>query len=136
MLMGHMLSTGAVLTIDGNVILAKSSKQKVNTRSSTETELIAIDDTLPLIQWTQMFLQCQGMETETIIKEDNKSTILMQNTKKSTGKRTRHLDIRYFYIKNLIDRNVIKVEYCSTQDMIGDYFTKPLQGSRFKIFKD
>jgi hypothetical protein len=44
---GH---TRAILSIGGNVVLSRSNKQKVNVRSSTEAELIAVDDTLPTIQ--------------------------------------------------------------------------------------
>jgi hypothetical protein len=51
---GH---TGAVLTIGDSVVLCKSNKQKVNTRSSTESELIAIDDTLPTVQWARLFMK-------------------------------------------------------------------------------
>ena len=79
-------------------VLFKSCKQKVNTRSSTEAELIAVDDILPMIQWTKMFLMEQGYDLKTEIKEDNKSTmLLMKNGRLSSGKRTKHLDVRYFY---------------------------------------
>jgi len=39
------------MTIGDNVVLS-TNKQKVNTRSSTEAELITVDDTLPTVQWT------------------------------------------------------------------------------------
>jgi len=61
----------------------------VNTRSSTETELIAVDDALPTIQWTKNFMAEQGYVLETEIREDNKSTmLLMNNGRLSSGKRT------------------------------------------------
>jgi hypothetical protein len=69
--------SGAVLMVGDNVVLTRSSKQKVNTRSSTEAEIIAIDDTLPTIQWAKSFLKDQGYDMDTVIKEDNKSTILL-----------------------------------------------------------
>jgi hypothetical protein len=129
--------SGAILITDGCALLAKSSKQKVNTRSSTETELIAVDDVLPTVQWTNSFMQEQGYDLETVIKEDNRSTILlMKNGKLSSGKRTEHLDIRYFYVKDLIKRGILKVEHCMSDDMIADFFTKPLQGKRFQILRD
>ncbi len=64
------------MTIGDNVVLS-TNKQKVNTRSSTEAELITVDDTLPTVQWTQLFMKDQGYDLETIIKEDNKSSILL-----------------------------------------------------------
>jgi sporulation protein YlmC with PRC-barrel domain len=109
----------------------------VNTRSSTETELIAVDDALPTIQWTKNFMAEQGYVLETEIREDNKSTVLlMKNGKLSSGKRTKHFDIRYFYVKDLIDRGIIKLSHCISENMLADFFTKPLQGKRFQFLRD
>jgi hypothetical protein len=47
--------SGSVLVTGECAVLFRSNKQKVNTRSSTETELIAVDDALPTIQWTMNF---------------------------------------------------------------------------------
>ncbi len=92
----------------GCSLLSKSNRHKVNTRSSTKAELIAVDDALPTIQLTKHFMMEQGYELNTIIKEDNCSMmLLMKNGQLSAGKRTKHLDIRYFYVKDLIDRGVI-----------------------------
>jgi hypothetical protein len=46
------------------------------------------------------------------------------------------LDIRYFYVQDLIRRGIVKIEHCRTEDMIADFFTKPLQGKRFKLLRD
>jgi hypothetical protein len=129
--------SGAVLVTGGCVVLSRSNKQKLNTRSSTEAELIAIDDALPTVQWTKSFMAEQGYDLETLIKEDNRSTmLLMKNGRLSSGKRTKHLDIRYFYVKDLIDRGIVRVDHCISDDMIADFFTKPLQGKRFQLFRD
>ncbi len=97
---GH---SGAVLMIGDSAVLSHSNKQKVNTRSSTEAELIAVDDNLPTIQWAKSFMMDQGYDLTTVIKEDNKSTmLLMKNGRLSAGKRRKHLDIRYFYAKDLL----------------------------------
>jgi hypothetical protein len=87
--------SGAVLVPGNFAVLFKSSKQKVNTRSSTETELIAVDDALSTIQWTKNFMKEQGYELNTENKEDIRSTmLLMKNGKLSSGKWTRHLDVK------------------------------------------
>jgi len=102
--------SGAVLVTGDCAVLFRSNKQKVNTRSSTEKGVIAIDDALPTNQWTKNFMAEQGYVLETEIGEDNKSTmLLMKNGKLSSGKRTKHFDIRYFYVKDLIDRGIIKL---------------------------
>jgi hypothetical protein len=124
--------SGAVLLSGYCAVLFRSNKQKFNTRSSTKSELIAVDDALPFIQWARNFMLDQGYDLETHVKEDNKSTLLlMKNGKLSSGKRTKHFDIRYYYVKDLIDRGVIKVSHCVSEDMVADFFTKPLQGKRF-----
>ena len=129
--------SGAVLVTGNSAVLFRSNKQKINTRSSTKTELIAVNDVLPIIQWTTNFMKAQGYHLDTEIKEDNKSTmLLMKNGKLSSGKRTKHFDIRYFYIKDLIDRGIINLSHCISDDMIADFFTKPIQGKRFQILRD
>jgi len=129
--------SGAILLAGNCAVLFRSNKQKVNTRSSAETELVAVDDALPTIQWTKKFMYDQGYDLEMVIKEDNQSTILlMKNGKLSSGKRTKHLDIRYFYVKDLIDRGVLSVGHCISDNMIANFFTRPLQGSRFKQLRD
>jgi hypothetical protein len=79
----------------------------------------------------------QGYNLETEIKEGNESTmILMKNGRLSSGKHTKHLDIRYFYVKDLIDRGIVKLSHCVSDEMLGDFFTKPVQGKRFQILRD
>ncbi len=129
--------SGAVLVTGNCAVLFRSKKQKVNTRSSTETELIAVDDALPTIQWTMNFMAEQGYILETEIKQDNKSTmLLMKNGRLSSGKHTKHFDIRYFYVKDLIDQGIIKLSHCISEDMLADFCTKPLQGKRFLFLRN
>jgi hypothetical protein len=52
--------------------LNTSTKQKINTQSSTETELVAADDFMPIILWTAYFLKAQGYgHQDTILYQDN-----------------------------------------------------------------
>ena len=53
----------------------------------------------------------------------------------STGKRSRHINIRYFYIKDCLDKGYLSIEHCGTDDMIADIMTKPLQGIKFRKFQ-
>jgi len=48
----------------------------------------------------------------------------------------RHLNIRYFFVVDKIRKQELTVKYCPTEEMIGDYFTKPLQGALFRKFRD
>ena len=53
----------------------------------------------------------------------------------SAGKRTRHLNIKYFFVTDAVKRQEVKIQYCATKNMIANYFTKPLQGEKFKRFR-
>ncbi len=114
-----------------------SRKQRLNTRSSTESEVVGVDDAATLILWTRLFLEAQGYTIDkNIVHQDNRTAILLEeNGRKSAGKRSRALNVRYFFMTDQVKKGHIQVVYCSTDDMVGDYFTKPLQGSRFRKFR-
>ena len=136
---GDMKShTGAVFTMGKGAIISSSTKQKVNSRSSTESELIGVDDKIAKVLWMKRFLEWQDFEVKlNIIYQDNTSSIkLEENGKESSGKRTRHFDIKHFYVTDWVGRDEVKIEYCSTDEMIADYQTKPVVGAKFKLFRD
>jgi hypothetical protein len=130
--------TGVCMSFGRGGALCKSLKQKINTRSSTETEVVSVDDGMPAMMWALHFLKAQGYPIKkNILYQDNKSAILMEtNGKRSCGKRTKHMDIRYFYIKDVIDRGDVQVEFCPTLQMVADFFSKPLQGQLFLTMRD
>jgi hypothetical protein len=129
--------SGAVMTYGQGAIMSMSKKQKLNTRSSTEAELVAVDDAMTLILWTKLFLQAQGYRIDkNILYQNNKSTILLaKNGKKSSTKRTRALNIRYFFVTDQVEKGDLEIEYCPTDEMVADYMTKPLVGAKFRKFK-
>ena len=129
--------TGATMTMGRGAIQSISRKQKLNTRSSTEAELVAVDDASVMILWTKLFLEEQGYDIEkNILYQDNKSAILLEmNGKKSSGKRTRAINIRYFFVTDQVEKGNMSIEYCPTDEMTGDFHTKPLQGEKFRNFR-
>ena len=62
--------------------------------------------------------------------------LLEKNGRRSPTKNTRHMEIRYFFITDHVKRNKMSIEYCPTDDMLGDYFTKPTQGLKFRRFQE
>ena len=93
---------------------------------------------MSLILRTHYFLEAQGyVVDDTIIYQDNKSAMLLeQNGRASSTQRTRHLNIRYFFVSDRIKKNEVHVQYCPSHNMLADYFTKPLQGATFRKFRD
>ena len=61
---------------------------------------------------------------------------LEANGKSSSGKHTRHFNIKYFYVTDLVKRGEAILEYCPTDKMTGDYMTKPLVGAKFTFFRN
>ena len=83
-------------------------------------------------------MDAQGYSSEnTIVYQDNKSSILLEkNGKASSSKRTRHINIRYYFVTDRINNGEIDIVYCPTKQMIADFFTKPLQGTAFTEFRN
>jgi hypothetical protein len=77
------------------------------------------------------------MRSRTILFQDNKSTILLQeNGKKSSGSRTRALNIRYFFLTDQVEKGNVKIVHCPTgEEMVADYLSKPLQGKTFTYLR-
>ena len=132
---GH---TGGGLTMGTGYPISASTKQKLNTRSSTESELVGVDDLMPSILWTRNFLEAQGYGVrENIILQDNKSAILLEkNGRASSSKRTKHINVRYFFVTDMIKKGKVSVEWTPTDDMVADFWTKPNQGSLFLKHRD
>ena len=124
-----MMGDGAITSL--------SRKQGMNTRSSTEAEVVATDEIVSLMIWTQLFLEVQGYPVkENVLYQDNKSTMLLEaNGWKSADNHSHHLNIRYFYINDEKAKGHIDIRYCPKDEMIGDYMTKPLQGVKFDNFQ-
>lgn len=132
---GH---TGAASSFGIGVIGTKSTKQKLNTKSSTESELVGASEYLPYCIWYLNFLKEQGYPLdENIILQDNESAIRMErNGRNSCTGNSRHIHIRFFFIKDRIKNKEVKVMYCPTEHMLADFYTKPIQGTLFNTFRD
>ncbi len=94
---GH---TGRGLTMGAGFLIIGSWKQKLNTRSLTGSKLVGVYDMMPLILWMRYFLIAQGYQVnDNVLYQDNRSAILLErNGKASSSKRTKHINIRYFFV--------------------------------------
>ena len=128
---GH---SGGGLSLGCGFIIASPTKQNLNTRSYTEAELVGDDDFMPEICWTRCFMKTQGYGVlDNVLFQDNRSSILLKkNRKASSRKRTKHINICYLFITNRFAKDDVSLLWCPTGDMIGDFITKPLQGSLFQ----
>eukprot|EP00957_Ditylum_brightwellii_P209777 15363210-Ditylum_brightwellii.AAC.1 len=74
---------------------------------------------MPQILWTRYFLEAQGIKVrDNVVYQDNQSSMRLEKYGKgSSGKRTRHINIRYFFATNRMAAGELTVEYCPTDTM-------------------
>ena len=127
-------TSGFISFFNYGPIMWFSKKQSVVALSSTEAEYIALCLGSKEIVWLRNILKELKLINEDkpiLIYEDNQATIMMAKSGSST-KRTKHIDIKYHFIKEQINNGVINLQYCETNSMIADLFTKPLQKIKFQ----
>jgi hypothetical protein len=123
--------TGGALTLGRGCPTVQTMKAKCTTRSSTIQELVAVDEMMSDILWTRLFMKEQGIKVrDNILYQDNKSAILLEkNGWVSSSKRTKHIEIRYYYVADRIANGDLTVVWCPTDKMI-------VQGKMFIKFRD
>ena len=117
--------------------MSYSWKQKINTKSSTEAELVGVDGSLGCILWARYFMMEQGFKMEaSLIYQDNMSVMLLEtNGKTNSSKWTNHIKVKYFFIKDKVDQGEVTIEHCPTGQMWSGINTKPKQGLLYCVFR-
>ena len=130
--------TGVLASLGRGAIYARSAAQKLNTTSSTEGEVVAGSEALAQALWTSSFLRHKGYAVKNaLLHQDNQAAIRMHtNGVMSRKRRSRHIDIRFFFIKDRVDAGDVEVTFCGTEGMVADFLSKPLQGGIFRKFRD
>ena len=126
--------TGSTITLgDAGPVCSKSSKQHIVTKSSTEAELVGLSDSANESFHMRNFIVAQGHESGPVtLYEDNLNCMALVKRGRSNSERTRHVSIRYFWVKERIDNGELVVEHLRTELMHANILTKPLQGSQFR----
>ena len=109
-------------------------EDKVNTRSSTETEMVSVVTYMPEVLWSLYFIQAQGYEFKyTEIHQNNFSEQMLEtNGKFSSSRKTKNIKEKFFFIKDKVDSEEVKIVDCQAGVMWADVLTKPLQGTEFR----
>ena len=128
--------TGAIVVVGGTTVEAKSVKQKTIGKSSTESEINALSDMAGLGIWTSNFIAEFDIECELTIYEDNMAVIALIETGRPVSDRSKHLSIRSFWLTEQIENNILRLTHLSTDLMLADMLTKPLQGATFLRLRD
>ena len=96
--------------------------------------MVGVDDAITNILSSLYFLQEQGCgTTHAVIYQDNKSAILLEsNGKFSSGKQTKHIKARYFFVTDKVANGDVVIKHIPTNKMWADMNTKPKQGGPFR----
>ena len=123
-----------MMSLGAGAVISKSTKQRINGKSSTDNEIIAVNDFMGPVLNTMYFMEAQGHNVkQNIMFQDNQSNMkFMINGKKLSTKRSKHISVKYFFMHDVIKHGDMSLGYCSTGDMWADVLTKPVQGEAFK----
>jgi hypothetical protein len=130
----HSIS-GHCFLLDGGAFSWSSNKQRLVTLSSAESEFVAITNAVKEACWIRSFLGeiFRPLAQPITLYCDNQAAIIISNNNKFQG-RTKHIDIRYKFIYEIIENEMIQLQYCSTENMVADIFTKALPRSKLLYF--
>ena len=128
---------GGGISMERGFHIFSSIKKKLNTCSFTETEVMVVGDCMSSMLWTRYWLDAQVYYVfGGVVFQDNKSAIILENNRNALiSKNMKHINIRYYLVKNIIRKYELSVEWCSTGYTIGYFTTKPTQSSKFEIFR-
>ena len=104
---------GGIMTMGQGALYSASNKQKLNTKSSTEAELVGVDYLMPQILWIRYFLEAQGMKvSDNIVYQDNQSAMKLEKIEEhQVVSERRHINICNFFVTDRIQANKMEVEY-------------------------
>ncbi|KAG6606568.1 Retrovirus-related Pol polyprotein from transposon TNT 1-94 [Phytophthora cinnamomi] len=130
-------TSGYAFMMNGGCISWRSKKQRTVALSSTEAEYMALSEATQEAVWLKVFLRELGeMASDEAIKiyEDNQGSIALAKNPEF-HKRTKHIDIRYHFVREKVEDGQVVLEYCSTKDMLADIMTKAITSVQFEVLR-
>ena len=116
----------------GGAIIWLSKKQAIVSISTSEAEYIALSSVTQEAVWLRRLLTDLRVSNEPmVLMEDNHGAIAIAMNPIGHA-RTKHIDIRYHYIREAVHDGMINLHYFPTSEMIADLLTKPLSEGLFE----
>jgi hypothetical protein len=125
-------TSGSIVNLGSGLLSWSSTRQPVVAKSSAEAEYIALDPCVGEVVWLRQLLDDLGFHQEqpTSIYEDNTACIHLANNPQ-ISKRTKHIDVRFHWIREKVNKNEITLKYCPTKSQLADMMTKIILGPHF-----
>ena len=129
-------TTGFVIMINDSVVSWLSKKQSTIALSTAEAEYMAISSTTQELMWIRQLLDELMMPLKYPIRllSDNRAAISI-STNDVNHSRTKHIDIRHHYIRDIIKKEYVEIGWIPTDKQLADMLTKPLNKKQFTMFK-
>ena len=128
-------TTGIIARMYGIPILVKSKIQRMNAKSSTNAEIIALCDAVEELVYIVNLLRELGVEVDPVIQVDNQPAIdTMKNQKLVKG--NKHIMLRYYFVKDYVKKGMVKLKYVPSEDNLADILTKPMKKTSFRRLRD
>jgi Reverse transcriptase (RNA-dependent DNA polymerase)/Integrase core domain/GAG-pre-integrase domain len=127
--------SGYAFIINGGAVSWSAKRQEIISLSTTESEYIAVTHASKEALWLRSLVQQLfniKLDATTLFC-DNKSAIELTKDHQYHA-RTKHIDIRYHFIRWIVEQNSIKIIYCPTNEMLADALTKALPSAKVKHF--
>jgi len=129
-------NTGNVIFLGGAAVSWNSRAQKTIALSSTEAEYMALSDTCRQLVWLKNLFREIGVNLLALpLCGDNQGSIFIAQNP-AQEKRTKHIDIRYHYIREVVEASTVIIYYVPTNDNRADIFTKNLGRDKYVLCRD
>lgn len=124
--------SGYVVYLNGALIAWKSKSQKTVTLSSTEAEYMALGELCTEVLFVKMLMENMGLQVDLPmhLEIDNTGAMFLAENA-TTSQRTKHIDVRHHFVRNLIKNGIIKVTFVKTSENDADLYTKNLSQELF-----
>ncbi|XP_070662188.1 secreted RxLR effector protein 161-like [Malus domestica] len=125
-------TSGYLFMLGSGAVCWSSKKQPVVTLSTTEAEFIAAASSACQATWLRRIMKdlCQVQQDSTTIFCNNSSAIKLSKNPVLHG-RSKHIDVRFHFLRELTKDEIVQLVYCNTQEQIADILTKPLKTDAF-----
>ncbi|XP_073224806.1 secreted RxLR effector protein 161-like [Cicer arietinum] len=125
-------TSGYVFSLSGGAVLWSSKKQPIVALSTTKAEYIAAISCASHGIWMKRILEKLGSKQGDciLVRCDNSSTIQLSKNPVLHG-RSKHIEVRFHYLRNLTEEGRVKLVHCGSQDQMADIMTKPLKLESF-----
>ena len=128
-------TTGVCFYVRANLVAWMSKKKNSMSLSTAEAEYIAAGSCCSQLLWMKKVLTDYGISQDTMVVYcDNSSAIDISKNHVQHSK-TKHIEIRYHFIRDLVERKIVCLEYIPTERQNADIFTKPLDKSKFESLR-